>query len=131
MFIRDHSCVYPPKGFELTPKPVPSDDDPWQGYLDILEMQGRPPQVQNEFQLAYSRLTVRQHQADQVAAKLAADSPAEPLPDTFKDWHRASWRPWQQRRWGPPHHHHGGGWHGGYGGGRYPHGRYGSGPRGC
>ncbi|MBX3165785.1 MAG: hypothetical protein KF760_00180 [Candidatus Eremiobacteraeota bacterium] len=94
-------------------------------------MKGRPPQMCNEFELAYSRLTVRQHRADQLAAQLAAENPSEPLPDTFKDWQRASWRPWQQRRWGPPHHHyHHGGW-GHYGGGRYPYGRYASGYRGC
>lgn len=130
MLIRDHSCTYPPKGFELPPKAV-VENDPWQGYLDLLEMQGRPPVVADEFQQAYTRLTVRQYQADQLAAKLAAENPPEPLPDTFKDWHKASWRPWQQRRWGPPHHHHGYGGGGYYGGGRYPYGRYASGHRGC
>ena len=119
MVIRDRTFNYPPKGFELPPKPAVCDDnDPWRGYLDVLEMQGRPPVVENEFHLAYSRLTDRQISADLLAARLAAENPADPLPDTMKDWQRASWRPWQQRRWG--HHHHG--WGGGYRepwGGRY------------
>lgn len=136
MFIQGsgYCRTYPPKGFELPPRPA-TDNDPWQGYLDVLEMQGRPPVLSNEFHLASSRLTLRQQTADQLAAKLAAENPPEPLPDTNKDWQRASWRPWMQRRWGPPHHHHG--WGGGpphhWGGGRgYPYGRYNNGgQRGC
>lgn len=112
------TTTYPPKGFELPSKPVP-DSDPWQGYLDLLEMQGRPPLVQNEFHLAYTRLTERQFTAQQLAAQLAAQNPAEPLPDTMKDWQRVCWgRPsWQHRPayWG-------GGWNGGYGRHHYGHG---------
>jgi hypothetical protein len=125
MLIRGQTFTYPPKGFELPPKPA-SDSDPWQGYLDVLEIQGRPPVVENEFHLAYTRLTDRQFSAEQLAAKLAAENPSDPLPDTLRDWQKACWRPWQQRHWG--HRHHPGGWGGG--GYREPwSGRYSSGHR--
>jgi hypothetical protein len=109
---------YPPKGFELPSKPVP-DNDPWQGYLDVLEMQGRPPLVQNEFQLAHTRLNERQLSAQQLAAQLAAQNPSAPLPDTMKDWQRACWgRPsWKHRPY-----YWDGGWNGGHGRHQYGHG---------
>ena len=135
MVVRATSFSYPPKGFDLPPKPA-SDDNPWQGYLDVLEIVGRPPITSpaalrvSEFELAYERLSQRQLTAEQLAADFAAKNPAEPLPDTYKDWQRACWgRPSWLRRpygWGG-----GGGCQPSWGGGRYPHGRYNTGPRGC
>lgn len=134
MVVRGLPPSYPPKGFELPPKPA-SEDNPWQGYLDMLDIVGRPQTISpaalrvNEFELAYERLSQRQLTADQLAAEFAAKNPVEPLPDTFKDWQRACWgRPSWLRR---PHGWGGGGCHPAWGGGRYPHGRYNSGPRGC
>lgn len=120
MIIRGSGPNYPPKGFELPARPV-SEDDPWASYLDVLEIQGRPPLVQNEFRMAFSRLTERQQATELAAAQWAASHPPDPLPDTMKDWQRACWgRP----SW---HRHHWGGWGGGY---REPwSGRYNSGHR--